>query len=325
MNKNIVRFGLVAVCMMTALLSSCIDEDMSDCGHNYTINYTVRLRTNMHTEIETELTTEAEKAFGAQLQSALSNVFSDHANDMDLSFFTDGNLAHHESHDVGASETSFTIYLPVADYRHLALANTGAEPLVNVSGTQQLSTLAIEQQQTDTIASHGVGLFSARLPMLVEDGIDQTFQVDLYMQNCAAALVVDLNGQTPTAMETYINGTAAKFSVSDSTYDFSRAVVVGTKTLRSGNFAGFYAASLPSPDATRADDSGLWTIDFIVTMADGKTTKNTLVVEEPLYAGNLKIIKARLNADGSVEAISQAVGVHVTLDWKKGGEHEIIM
>lgn len=316
--------GLVAACA-TATMSSCIDEDMSDCGHNYTINYTVHLRTNMHTEIATELTTEAEKAFGVQLQSALSGVFSDRANDVDLSFFTSETLAHHETHDVGASETTFTVYLPVADYRHLALANTAAEANVGVSGTTQLSTLAIEQPQADTIASHTNGLFSARLPMMVEDGIDTTFQVDLYMQNCAAALVVDLNGQTPTAMETYINGTAAKFSVSDSAYDFSRDVVVTTKQLKDNNFVGFYATSLPSPDDTRADASGLWSIDFIVTMPDGTCKKNTLSIVEPLQAGNLKIIKVRLKADGTVEAISHAVGLNVGLDWKQGGEHEIIM
>lgn len=98
MKRYLVNMALAVMCVMS--IASCIDEDMSDCGNDYRIDYTVRLHTNMRTEIATELTTETEQAFGEKLKEALANVFAERARDIDLSFYADGQLAHHEVHEV---------------------------------------------------------------------------------------------------------------------------------------------------------------------------------------------------------------------------------
>ena len=46
------------------------------------------------------------------------------------------------------------------------------------------------------------------------------------------------------------------------------------------------------------------------------------VIEEPLKAGEIKIVKAHLHADGSLQPVSAEVGVSVTLDWKQGGSYD---
>ena len=55
---------------------------------------------------------------------------------------------------------------------------------------------------------------------------------------------------------------------------------------------------------------------------DGTVTESILYIDRPLQAAQLRIIKARLKADGSLQPESQEVGVSVTLDWKQGGTYE---
>lgn len=315
----------------TLTLASCIDEDLSGCGKEYAIDYTVRLHTNMNTEIGTELTTTDEQAYAQRLRTALGDVFTDWARDVDLSFFTGGSLARNETRQMDAKTQMFSLYLPVADYRHLAVANVAEEPLVNTVGGDALTTMALKQDPTatrqaaaDTIGSQGIGLFTARLDMNVVDGQDQTFHVDLYMQNCACAVVIDPNGNTPTNVTGCVNGMATSFAISDSTYTYYNSIPVRMNSLNDDNFFGLYAAHFPSPD-NAASDGVYWTATVNITMPDGKTTRNVLKVEEPLKAGNLKIIKAKLNSDGSLDPITQAVGVSIELDWKPGGTHDVEM
>ena len=319
--------------LLTAIgLVSCIDEDLSECGHDYRIDYSVRLRTNITTEISAELTTPAEQAFGGRLQGALKDVFTDHARDVYLAFYTDdGSLSQHEQHQMDASEASYTLYLPVKDYRHIALANADAEPLVAIDGKADLKTLALHQQEADTIDSHSVGLFSARLPMHVEER-DQDFDVTLYMQNCASCLVLSSGDTRPDEVWGYADGFADSFEADDSTYVFSRNTVVRERLLRdeATGLYGLYAATFPSRDAApevsplpmRRTPGTLWRIYVYVRM-NGKITQTTLSVAEPLRAGQLRIIKGVIKPDGSVATNTQSVGVSVKLDWKPGGQHDI--
>jgi hypothetical protein len=50
-------------------------------------------------------------------------------------------------------------------------------------------------------------------------------------------------------------------------------------------------------------------------------TKSVLDVKEPLQAGQIKVVKAQLQADGSLQPVSAEVGVSITLDWKEGGSY----
>ena len=324
--------------LSAATLTSCIDEDLSDCGKDYKVDYTVQLRTNISTEIETDLTTDIERQFGVDLSSTLANVFTDHARDLDLSFYTDDErLAQHEQHQMDAAQASYTIYLPVRRYQNLAVANTAVEPNVSIGGLQTENTMRLLQtQNADTVPSQQIGLFSARLPMEIEDR-DQEFHVNLYMQNSTACLVLDPGSVAIRDVRGCVTGLASSFAVNDSVYSFDHSVPVRANRLRAtnGRLIGLYATGFPSrdalptaatatgPTATDAAATSLWQFKVYVHLATGKTTENTLYIREPLRAGQLRIVKAAIRDDGSIVTTTQNVGVSVKLDWKPGGEHDV--
>lgn len=86
---------------------------------------------------------------------------------------------------------------------------------------------------------------------------------------------------------------------------------------------------MPSPTTaqtyTSADgisQTATWRIGIVVRMAD-RYTKTTLYVQEPLRAGELRIIKCKINNRGEVVPNLHNVGASVELDWKPGGDHNI--
>lgn len=327
-----VRFVVAAAIAMTCL-TSCIDEDLSECGENYTIDYTVRhvyQQTDVPTILERELTTDAERQLAAQLLTPLNRVFATTVKELDLSFFgkTAGNLIRHEQHEINAAYAQYTVYLKKLDYRNLALANAIAEPLVDIKGAEELNSLMLCQTAADTINSHTEGLFTSRLNMSIRDK-SQSYHADLYMQNCASCVVLDPGDNKVMGVSGYVDDTATDFAVSDSTYHFARHTVVRSSLVSGGGLYGLYAATMPSADTpttynTRnsATETAAWRIGVVVRMADSYT-KTTLYVPQPLKAGELRIIKCKINSRGEVVPNLQSVGASVELDWKPGGDHNI--
>ena len=321
---------VAATAIATACLTSCIDEDLTQCGKNYTVDYTVRQLTDVPAILQRHLTTPAEQQLSAQLLAPLNRVFASTAADLDLSFFDSatGNVVQHEQHDINASHAQYTLYLKKLDYRNLALANAAAEPFVAVDGAASSSTLTLSQTPSDTIDTHTHPLFTSRLDMTLDDQ-SQSYHADLYMQNCASCLVLDPGTNVVQSLSGYVDDMATEFSVSDSTYHFARHTVVRSTPVSAGGQYALYAASMPSPMAaqtyTSADgisQTATWRIGIVVRMAD-RYTKTTLYVQEPLRAGELRIIKCKINNRGEVVPNLHNVGASVELDWKPGGDHNI--
>ena len=74
------------------------------------------------------------------------------------------------------------------------------------------------------------------------------------------------------------------------------------------------------PFVTEEIDDTFWEIRVYVTNANGKVTETRLGIRQPLRAGQLKIIRGWVSADGSVRATESEVSTSVTLDWKEGLE-----
>lgn len=338
---------LFLTALAATTLTSCIDEDLSECGKDYKVRYTVQLRTNITTEIDAELTTQLEQRFGVDLRTTLGDIFTDRARDLDLSFYTDDErLAQHDTHQMDASQASYTIFLPVRKYENLALANTAQEPDVATEQLETLHSMRLAQpENVDTLDSHAIGLFSARQAMEIEDH-DQEFNVNLYMQNCTACLVLDPRGVAISDVSGCVVGLASSFNVSDSIYNFDHSVPIRARQLRAtdNRLIGLHATGFPSRDhldepsaqmlaangtakdadaAKAAEEKSLWQIKVYVRLSTGSTTENTLYIREPLRAGQLRIIKAVIRDDGGITVDTQNVGVSVKLDWKPGGEHDI--
>ena len=335
------RGALLAVLALSAL-SSCINEDLSDCGTDFSLTYNVRLRTNLHTTLYGQLASPAEQAIAAGIEQALGGVFTDHAADLDLAFFTGQAPAHREAHAMDGSSARYTIYLPSADYNHAAVANAAAEPLVGMEGDEAYSTLCLRQADADTIGTHTVGVFAARRQLRVADA-GGNFDVDLYMQNSAVALVIDLNGHQLSSISGSISGMASAFAVADSAYLFDRSTVIRASRLDDGaGRVALYAACFPSrgheayeaykpykpnkpysPNKLTAPEASALYRLVVYTTENGSTTESTLSVSEPLRAGDIKVIKARIGDGGQVVTDAPEVGVSVKLDWKPGGDHDI--
>ena len=311
------------------------------------MDYELELITNITTEVETQLNTQTDVSLAAKLKDHLGDIFSDFAHDVNLLFYgigSDSTLLYHDEHIMDDSESSYTLYIPRQKYMHLAVANVEGDPVVRLEDTENCHTAVLRQIDGDTISSHNTGIFTARQLMEMIEGVDQTFNVKLYMANCSAMLVVDPNGHDISGMRVFTTGFATAFFIADSVYEYKTpSPMIRTTRLdpdENGN-VGFVSvnfpsrepsASLPSearqtrtviettePFIAQPGDEVLWEFHIFLPQADGTTTKTVLGIKEPLRAGQLKIIKVRIGEKGEVEPESPTVGVSVTLDWKPGG------
>jgi hypothetical protein len=331
------------------LLLSCnsIDDDLSDClptQTNHEIDYDLQLVTNMTTELSTQLTTVTDIALASVLRNHLTTIFTDYAHDVDLSFFDvqgDSVLLHHESHIMDANQSSYTLYIPRRKYMHLAVANVKNNTMVNLEKGDRCHSERLRQERRDTVESHNTGLFTARQSMEMLEGVNQSFNVHLYMANCAATLVIDTTAVTNVKqVRVYTTGFASSFSIADSTYHFDDVPPI-VRTSRITNTdngcVGFCSVNFPSRDVTRTviettdpfvtdeADHALWQFRVYVTLDDGSTTESILYIRQQLMAGQLKVLKARLQNDGSLASDDQTVAVSVTLNWNNGGQYDPVL
>ena len=343
-----------------AALASCsiIDDDLSVCGNDYELDYELRLVTNMTTEIQTQLSTETELNLAQALRTHLSDVFTDFAHDVDLSFYDtqgDSLRLQHDEHIMDANQASYTLYLPMRHYMHLAVANIVDNPLVDLVNDERCHTARLARIGTpsaspvlrsasgESVQSHTTGIFTARQSMDVLEGVDQQFNVHLFMANCAAVLVVDTIGSGLRDMKVVATGFATGFNIADSAFIYSDnpplVIANPVKAENEGEMA-FCTVSFPSREPEESDATtrviiettdpfvaptakeSLWEFRIYTTNHDGSTTESILYIRRPLRAGQLMIIKVKAHPDGSVTSDDQTVGVSVTLNWNEGGHHE---
>lgn len=355
MKRRSIHIGLV-LSVMAAAFTGCalVDEDMRDCEADHKINYELRLVTNLTTELQTQLSTQVElTAVATAIQDHLKGVFTDYAHDVDLSFYDveeDSLRLHHETHIMDANQSSYTLYIPVRKYMHVAVANL--QPMLPDGSSAPRELVLTEDEKChrsrldlvvnstkNIIPSQTSGVFSARLPMDIKDGVDQQFDVKLYMVNCASALVLDTLGSHIKDIQVLASGFANGFNLADSTYSFTFNPQVRADEVKvgDGQFVCFCAVTLPSmdSDATKSiintDDpyiaqpaeESLWQYSVYTTCEDGSVTETILGVKLPLRASQFKMIRAKIQPDGSVAPREPFVGASVTLNWNDGPSWEI--
>lgn len=319
-------------CMMVlgTMVTSCINEDLSDCGWDYEVIYSLQLHTSLHDHIEQEMTSARERELGNRLKEELSDVFVEHAHDISLAFYEpDSTCSYFEEHVPNAASASFSIYLPVKEYMHLAVANHRKADNVELVDIDYVHTAALRHPENEVRSSQQVGLFSARLPMEVEYR-KTTHHANLYMINCASAVIINPNDVQYTSVQAQVVGTANHFIVRDSLYNFpqSESPVQAEQLADTGSeLLCLYAVSFPSRDQavrSRADEAheAAWQYRIYVTLADGSITESTLHIKEPLQAGHLHILSVSINPQGAIIPDDPSVGVSIELDWKQGGVFE---
>lgn len=331
----------ILLLFLTVISAGCrlIDDDLSVCGEEYNLNYEMRLVTEIKLTIEEKLSAETDKPLAEALQKWCDPFFSGHANDLEMDFYSlDGRdeLRHHFSETVNGKQKTFTLTIPLEDYQHLAVVNVAGNNSMTLSGTQHAATMHLEEVGSDTIESHATSVYSARLPLMLQNiKQDTKFDVHLYMVSCAVALAVSDSSKNthPVMSKMLVTGTANGFNVNDSTYIYNnRTRVVRAEKVMDRCYAALLLPSRDSleiaaaPDraeSMKADDS-LWQIKAYTQLPGGKVTETILSIHHPLKAATLEIIKVYMMDDGSLVPEQAAeVGATVTLDWKDGGSHDI--
>lgn len=323
---------LTSICVLgAAAFTGChlVDEDMSECGTDFNLDYELQLVTDITTELSTELSMESDLEISSLLQQDLEGVFVEYASDVDLSFYdTDGSglRLKHMSEVMNASQTSYTLYLPVREYEHCAVANLKDNGAVTLVGDDNSHTARLEQHAVDGIAPvHGTGLFTARQDIKVLSGMDQHFEVHLHMANASSVLVLDLS-EAPNVEEVTVlaEGFATGFNIADSTYVFDGAQRNATREIDTEDALrrSFVAVHFPSRDApgTKADEvpEDLWRWLVYARMKDGTTTETVLHMQEPRPAGSFDILTGSVRENGVIQPSDYRVGASVTLDWHEG-------
>lgn len=338
------KYLAICICLLGGAIAqtSCdmIDDDLSDCGKDYKLVYRTRLITNMDDELNNELADDS--IMRVTLRQQLLSIFSDEGRNLDLSFYRtivpdSARQLHALEPMSGSVSDAFTFYMPAEQYANLALANLRQEPVVSLQQDSLCHTARLLQQTADTIASHTNGLFTGR-KLIDVPRQDTTVYVDMYMANCAAALVIDTVNIATRAIRVFVTDMASEFHVADSAYVFGRSYATQATELRHSQTrwraypaVTFPSANQPRPAASRATitergDNGegsIWRILALVDMPDGTTTYNVIYVRQPLRAAQLKIVKVTLQGDGSLWPVDTEVGVGVQLDWHPGIEWEI--
>ena len=352
---------LLAAALMLVLSASCnvIDDDLSVCGNDYEMDYELRLVTNMTTEMKTQLSTETELNLAQALRTHLSDVFTDFAHDVDLSFYDtqgDSLRLQHDEHIMDANQASYTLYLPMRHYMHLAVANIVNNPLVDLFNDERCHTAQLARIGTpsaspvlrgelgDIVQSHTTGIFTARQSMEVREGVDQQFNVHLFMANCAAVLVIDTIGSGVREMKVYATGFATGFNIADSAFIYSSKpplVIANQVKAEDGNEGevAFCTVNFPSREPEESEAATrvviettdpfvaptakerLWEFRIYATSHDGSTTESILYIRRPLRAGQLMIIKVKARPDGSVTTGDPTIGINVTLNWNDNGHY----
>lgn len=332
--------------LLAAALQACslVDEDMRDCETDYNLDYELRLVTNMTTELQTQLSMEmaADVVVSNTLKTQLSKIFTDYAHDVDLGFYDvqgDSTILHHESHIMNANQSSYTLYIPVRRYMHLASANVEENPSLSVVNGDICHKAQLMQEVRDTVPSHTAGCFTARLPMDVLEGVDQQFDVRLYMVNCATAVLVDTVGTGLRDVKVFLSGMATSFDLCDSVYHFNYNPIVRSNVvpmLESPGRTCSVAVSFPSrqPEDSKViidiDDpyatvgggaASLWQIRLYCTLPNGTVTETILGMTRPLHAGQFKLLKAKARPNGIIDpGDPSVVVVSVEQEWAPGLE-----
>ncbi len=346
--RHIFSMFLLGAVILTGC-NSLVDEDMSDCGDKLDLGYELQLVTNMRTEIKTVLDLQADLQVATVLEEHLGEVFTDFAHDVDLSFYdTAGDMARLEHLDVvmNASQSSYSLLIPARPYMHTCVANLDTDPHITLEDADYCHSARLVQHLAvkDTADAHLSGIFTARKRMDIISGIDQRFDVSLYMVNAATALVLDMTDAPGVKdLKVFLRGLADGFRLADSTYTFDTDYVVRTKLLatEAGSTERCYVSThfpsrdvdpatkavidIEDPDGDKYSGDPLWFWEVYATMEDGSVTKSTLDVHSPVHAAQLKVVKGKVRADGGMSTDDPLVGASVELDWLPGKEHDIEM
>ena len=216
---------------------SLIDDDLSVCGSDFELALQMQLITNLDLELETVLSAETDIHTRAVLHDYFSNIFTDHAHDISIGFYsTENDELVYSIHDtIDANQSTYTFYLPKNDYHAIALANLDGNGVVNITNTANSRMASLVTPGRDTLPTQQTGLFAVSRDVTVIDTADQKIDLTLHMANSAVALAIDTGDVHVLDMWAILTNTADGLVLRDSLYTFNQPKTVRMEMIDGGS------------------------------------------------------------------------------------------
>lgn len=311
--------------LMLSVCSSCIYDDLSDCGNLHTLSYSITGNTTVPEIIREELTAPGSEPMVQELEKVLLPMFSDRANQLSLIFYeTVGSLHSQTETNPSSNFHTLQVLLPPVIHEHIALAHNAETYPVEVLNIEQTDRIGFYHPDSDTIKVQMTGIFTGQTMLPAEVSTDT---IRLTMQNTAAAIVlIPLSGKPLGKAAMYLRNTACGHLCADSLFLFDRTPVLLGQRTDAGELTAFYSAAFPSRDedeltASATDEKGNWEADVYIQIND-EITKNTLHIDRPLRAGIPQVLCFTVDDRGEIIP-SQDVSVSVELDWNPGFDFDL--
>lgn len=324
--------------VLTSVLTACslIDDNLAVCSVNQRINYQLQVHADVSMQLQSELNATEQESVRDALQSWLTPIFADENIDVDLRFFmalTDEPTVQ-KTEIIKKRRTSFSITLPKENFMHLAVANLNSSPQMQLSGVEHSATERLDIVGDGEMKSLGSSIYATRLPMEISGDSLQELEVELHMITSVVALVID-HTECPELLQTEgsVMGCAGGFGVVDSLFDYTNTlsfrmldVPVSAKKLpairaRREQTAAYRCLGVVAMPTQEEQE---WQLTVVATLSGSRHTTNTMTVSTPLQAGELRILKTRMNKNGEL-SFDKDVSVSIELDWNEGGDHEIVL
>ena len=324
--------ALTAALLLLLTLQSCslIDDDRSDCENSFSINYQLKVVSNINLQLSEQLQTSTGSQTLATLNSYLSPILQPTTSAVHLSFFpTDGSDPIHFDRETQGLRTAFSLSIPADNYRHVAVIGQ-EDPSIFLRDTTEARTERLSQFLNDTVDSHNHAALAGTLDMNVANNANQDWEIDLYPADASVAVVMKKNPKV-TRTRVFLADLATSFTPNDSTWHWEHNSLVRTDAvdITGTDSVAYCGVAFPSrmeapgtidPDVAAAKGA-VWRVVILSELPNGTTTRSVLYMAKPLKAGDIRVIRIRVNDDGGVSTSDSNVGASVTLDWKSGGEY----
>lgn len=293
-------------------LSSCIDEDTSDCppfSKEVVITY------------QLEVAEDVDQGFSSDINSLHLGFW-----DTPLSLHTDQLKDKSEFPD----DLVFRVTLPVNNYSHIAVANSAQHDGTFNTYPDKIADAVYRRNYvlTDTVFASVHPAYAGNLVMNMGMNYeDETYKVVLTA--VSSKYVIRVNH--PSSLKNircYISGIKQGHSCWDRTWVENDKLVTDAsahckESTGEASCFSFYAFPTAETAATKADGTqeGWWKLYFYSEL-ENKTIQHIFTVKQPVAPGQVFDATFSLTEQGG-EAVDVDAGVEFDPDWKPGNDFDI--
>lgn len=306
-------YGALLFCSFSSL-TSCIDEDLSDCPPPTK---------------EVELTYELEVAQDVALG------FSNEVNSLHLGFWTSPTSLYREriiSKDEFPEDLLFKVTLPVDNYSHIAIANgEQRNGVYNPYPTSLLDAVVKQNFITeDTISATSAPVYMGTLAMQMKDNFEEE-HYEVLLKPVSSKYVLHVNHpKTLKNMKCFISGTKQELACWEQIWKDNDKLITNASDFVTAqeektdfSFYAFPTAERENAKKAVKDGNGTWKVYFYSQLGD-KTVQHIFTLKKSVLSG--QVFEATFNVtEQGGEAVDVEAGVQFDPNWNPGHKIETDM